>query len=231
MKSFNLLIFLAILAIFTPHPLFAGECSVNSGNSFENALAEIAENGGCKTDSAFYRERYESFRGTSVEFHVIKFDANAEVSSPVDCINGYDGNPLVITAASGKDVTFKGPICLGSKAILDGIILKDGKAKITGSNNAVVDSKLFGSSIAVNGGDNWIVGTEISKNTNNGLELYGTDNRVLKSYIHDNAEYGIRVNGSMNRITESKIENNQAGGVFVKSCGDGGCEDLQTVLI
>lgn len=231
MKSFNHLIYLVILAIFASPPLLAEECSVNSSDGLKSALAEIAQNGGCETKAAFYKERYESFRGTSLKFHVIKFNANIEITSPVECLNGQGGNPVVIIASDGNSVTLKGAICLGSQAILDNINLKDGKVKITGAANAVVDSKLSGSSITVSGEDNWIVGTEISKNTNNGLELYGDNNRVSKTYIRGNTGFGIRVNGSQNRITESKIENNQAGGIFIKTCDEIGCESIHTALI
>ena len=207
--------------------VFASECVVSSGGGFIAKIASIADSGACKTSGKDYRERYEKYRGTSGDFHVIRFDTSADIDSPVPCLTGYGGDPLIIIADPEIRVTIEQSVCIGGKGgrvIADGIRFNGG-LRVSSSESAVIGSKI--SRLNIGGDSNYIVSSEVTK----GGDISGSKNKVIKSSIHGAEGYGIYISGSENKILQSKIYKNEKGGIFVKTCGNDGCKDPRTALV
>lgn len=233
MKIAGFSIFLIMLAASATSN--ADTCVVSSAGGLESAVAKAVQDGGCKTNSAEYRERYEKYRGTSTNFHVIRIDYSGELSATLPCLAGHDGNPLIIYAGDKDEVILtSGDICIDGGSglvILDNLRFKTDEIKISSSQNVILNSRLAGGRIVINGDSNWLVLTKIDSSTGNGLEIYGDDNKVTSSTFINNAEYGVYISGYKNRIKNSKVIKNGAGGVYVKTCADEACETPRTALI
>ncbi len=236
MKHISLItIFCAIFFSFAY--AHADECVVSSQNDLINKLNDAMNSGDCRTNSPEYRKRYETYRGNSIEFSVVKLGAPIDVDSALPCLKGYNGDPLLIISDAATKLTISSneALCIDGATgpvIIDNVTVKSGGGvKINSSNNALIGAFVSGGSVAVSGNSNWIDASEITSSPTDGLEITGNGNKITKTSVHDNSDNGIKIEGYDTKIVESKVFANKRSGVNVKSCADDGCVKLRTAFI
>lgn len=159
----------------------AGECVIGDNMSLEQALNE-AKSGGCVSDLAFYRDRYNDFFPGTTQFHVIKWDASQEVTGDIPQLESNSDKPLVLIAGSAATVKIKGgshPLILKNRVVIDHLTV-EGFSK---------------SAIAMQGERSAIFKSRIISNGENGILVTGKDNRIVDSEIASNGFNGILVGG------------------------------------
>lgn len=229
--------YIFVFLFFTFHfSAWAGECIVSNASELVKKIEAVAEDGACETGDPSYRNTYEKYRGTSIVFHVIKFDTSAEINESLPCISGYKNDPLIIVAPEGESVVLNGssPLCIGGKdgpTFIDDLTIKSGGIKISSNGNAVINSHVSGGKVEITGSSNIIDRTEVSASPGNGIELLGDKNKVRDSEIGSSSKYGIYIKGRENTITGGEIYKNKSGGLFVKTCADEDCADPVTALV
>ena len=232
MRKFYVFAFL----VFTFHfSAWAGECVVSNASELIKKIEAVAEAGACETGDPSYRNTYEKYRGTSIVFHVIKFDSSTELDESLPCLSGYEGNPLIIVVPEGEKVILNGssPVCISGKGgpvFIDNLTVKSGGIKISSNGNAVINSHISNGKVELTGSSNIIDHAKISDSPGNGLELLGDKNKILDSEIGGSSKYGVYIRGRENAMTGGEIYKNKNGGLYVKTCEDEDCTEPVTAL-
>lgn len=176
-------IVMAVFAIFAASGAFAAECLVAGGaDSFSQALSS-AKSGGCVTDSAIYRDRYNEFFPGTTEFQVIHWIVSEDVTltSEVSTIEGGD-KPLVIIADQAATVKLSGAgglILKGNRVIIDHLTIEGS------SDNGII----------MQGEKGLVIRSRIVSNSGNGISITGKDNRIVDSEVASNGTNGILIGG------------------------------------
>jgi len=164
---------------------YAGECIVDGGiEGFKSALNKVKD-GGCVTDSATYRDRYDEYFPGTAEFQIIKWQSSDEISltSDVAQIEASGDKPLVFIADSSTTVKFTGSI--------GGVVLKGSRIII----DHITIEGFSGSGIVMQGDRNLLIGSRVVSNGENGILVTGKDNRIVDSEIASNGINGILIGG------------------------------------
>lgn len=211
---------LAIMLVITQSAM-AGECVVSSANELIESLNAVANNGSCRTTSDIYRKKYEDFRGTSLDFYVIKIDRPLDIDGDLPCFKGYNNDPLVLTTEQNIIVTINSDnVCFEGdqgRAIVDSIYFKSGRINISSSENAIINSKINGGTLKISGNSNKISSCEILDSLSNSLEIEGDNNRILKTKITNSGKNGIFIAGHENKVLDGNIADSKNAGVLVKT--------------
>ena len=208
-------------AAYTDECLVTRAIDDTAEGSIRWALSQ-AKNGGCTTDDADYRRRYENIFPGLVSFRVIHWDRSMEIylGSSVPEIQSTRDHPIVLVADDDADVRIigagsdpQGITLSGSRATIDHLTIKGfGGIGITmkGEEGLVIHSRILEHArdgIDITGLHNRVEDTEVSGNIQNGMVIrrptgwtcpttstsFEKPTLVVKSDIHDNHVAGIVV--------------------------------------